>query len=465
MPNYTTSYSTKNKPRYRKNLGNQLPGGRRRQQRRKNAQYLRRSQGFGGRRRSGHGYGGNDRRPYAIIVVGCAFLLFVASIVWYANRSVEIELNGETTKVRIHSDIERIISDQELDLKPGNLLAVDDEVIEKGGGTAYTVSLKGKKLSKKQIASVEIEGGEKLTIEDGEDIYEPHDVKATAIDPAITVEGSGALSYVETWGEAGRSEVWTGDLTGKTVDKGMVKQPVDAHVVRTAITPDVKGKKFVALTFDEGPSDQTREILRILSEKDARATFFVSGDKVAAQATSVRAIAASGNELGTNAYEDIDLTELSGEDLRAQITKSFDAVEQASGKRPVLLRPPFGAFSDENWAAAMDLVSGVVTWNVDSGDWLLQGADAVVNTVIGSIGNGDVILLTDNDATAAQTVEALPVLIDRLHEEGYELVTLSELIAADKDLKDVVDLTRAGLPKDAVLPVIEDGAESSDEEG
>ena len=154
MPNYTTSYSTKNKPRYHKNLGNQLPGGRRRQQRRKNTQYLRRSQGFGGRRRSGHGYGGNDRRPYAIIVVGCAFLLFVASIVWYANRSVEIELNGETTKVRIHSDIERIISDQELDLKPGNLLAVDDEVIEKGGGTAYTVSLKGKKLSKKQIASV-----------------------------------------------------------------------------------------------------------------------------------------------------------------------------------------------------------------------------------------------------------------------------------------------------------------------
>ncbi len=88
-----------------------------------------------------------------------------------------------------------------------------------------------------------------------------------------------------------------------------------------------------------------------------------------------------------------------------------------------------------------------------------------MNTVIGSIGNGDVILLTDNDATAAQTVEALPVLIDRLHEEGYELVTLSELIAADKDLKDVVDLTRAGLPKDAVLPVIEDDAESSDEEG
>ena len=127
MPNYTTSYSSKTKPRYRKNTGNQLPSGRRRQQRRKGAQYLRRSQGFGGRRRPGHGYGGNDRRVYALIMVGCAFLLFVASIVWYANRSVEITLNGAAVKVRINSDIERVISDQELELEPGDLLAVDDE--------------------------------------------------------------------------------------------------------------------------------------------------------------------------------------------------------------------------------------------------------------------------------------------------------------------------------------------------
>lgn len=454
MPHYTTSYATKTKPRYRKNPGNQLPRARQRQQRRKGAQYLRRSQGFGGRRRSGHGYGGNDRRPYAIIVVGCAFLLFVASIVWYANRSVEITLNGEPTKVRIHSDISRIISDQELSLKPGNLLAVDDEVLEKEGGTAYTVTLKGKKLSTKQIKAVDIEGGEELTIEDGEDVYEPHDVEATVIEPTLTVEGNGALSYVETWGEPGRSEIWTGELTGKVADKGVVKQAVNAHVVRTAITPDVKGKKYVALTFDEGPSERTQDIVRVLSEKGVRASFFVSGDKAQGNEVALRVLAASGNEIGTNAYEDTDLSELSAKELRSSISKSFDAVEEASGKRPVLLRPPFGAFSDENWAAAMDLVSAVVTWNVDSGDWLLGGASSVVETVVGSIGNGDVVLLTDNDETAAQALEALPELIDRLQEEGYELVTLSELVATDKDLADVVDLTQAGLPKGAVLPVM-----------
>lgn len=455
MPQYTTSYSTKVKPRYRKNTGNQLPGGRRRQQRRKGAQYLRRSQGFGGKRRSGHGYGGNDRKAYALIVVGCAFLLFVASVVWYANRSVEITLNGETVKVRIHSGVSRLIEDGSVEPAPGDLLAVDDKVLEKGGGTPYSIELDGKKLTVAEASDVEFEGGEKLAIEDGEDVYEDHDVAATEIQPSLTVEGTGPIGYVETWGEAGRSEVWTGSQTGKVVDKGVVKEPVDAVVKRASVLPSKKGKKYIALTFDEGPSAQTEEIVRILEEKDAKATFFIEGDKVSSSnADAVRAIVESGNEIGANAFSDVNLGELSASDLREQIAKGFDAVNGASGATTSLLRPPFGEFSDQNWADAMDLVSAVVTWNVDSGDWLLQGASSVVETVMGSVGNGDIVLLTDNDATAAQTVEALPQLIDRLREEGFELVTLSELIETDEDLKAAIDTSKAGLPKGATLPVL-----------
>ena len=464
MPNYTTSYSSKTKPRYRKNTGNQLPGGRRRQQRRKGAQYLRRSQGFGGRRRPGHGYGGNDRRVYALIMVGCAFLLFVASIVWYGNRSVEITLNGASVKVRINSDIERVISDQELELEPGDLLAVDDEVLEKGGGTAYTVTLGGKKVSGKKRASIQLEGGEEVTIEDGEDVYEDHDVAATTIEPTLTVEGTGPVRYVETWGKAGRSEVWTGSKTGKVVDKGVVEEPVNALVKCASVLPGKKDEKYVALTFDEGPSNQTEEIIRILQEKGVKATFFVSGDKVASNSAAVRAIAESGNEIGTNAYSDVDLRELGASDLRDQITKGFEAVSDAAGTSTALLRPPFGEFSEENWAAAMDLVSVVVTWNVDSGDWLLQGADSVIETVTGSVSNGDIVLFTDNDATASQTVEALPQLIDRLLESGYKLVTISELIATDDDLADAIDVSSAGLPKGASLPSVTQDSSSGTSE-
>ena len=454
MPNYTTSYSSQNKPRYRKNTGNQLPSGRRRQQRRKGAQYLRRSQGFGGRRRSGRGYGGNDRKAYALIIVGCAFLLFVASIVWYVNRSVEITLNGQAVKVRIHSDIERVIADQGLEPSPGDLLSVNDKVLQKGAGSAYTVSLDGKELSAKKAASLEIEGGEELSIEDGADVYEDHDIQVTEIEPTLTVEGSGPVRYVETWGKAGRSEVWTGRQTGEVVDKGVVEEPVDAVIKCVSVLPSAKGKKYVALTFDEGPSERTADIVRILEEKGVKATFFVEGDKVAGASDALRAIEESGNELGTNAFADVDLGEMSATELRDQISRSFDAVENATGERPTLLRPPFGSFSDRNWADAMDLMGAVVTWNVDSGDWLLQGAASVVETVAGSVGNGDIVLLTDNEATVGQTVEALPQIIDRLKEAGYELVTVSELISTDDDLKAVVKTGRTGIPKGACLPVL-----------
>ena len=108
----------------------------------------------------------------------------------------------------------------------------------------------------------------------------------------------------------------------------------------------------------------------------------------------------------------------------------------------------------------MDLVSAVVTWNVDSGDWLLPGAQSVADTVMGSVSNGDVVLLTANESTAAQTAEALPLLIDQLQAKGYELVTLSELIATDEDLSAELDVSSVKMPKGATLPQLAKDADT-----
>lgn len=82
----------------------------------------------------------NSRKPYAFIAVGCAFLFFVASIIWYANREVDITLNGADAKARINSSIEQLIEDQQLEPTPGNLLAVDDSVLKKEGGERVSSS-------------------------------------------------------------------------------------------------------------------------------------------------------------------------------------------------------------------------------------------------------------------------------------------------------------------------------------
>ena len=100
----------------------------------------------------------------------------------------------------------------------------------------------------------------------------------------------------------------------------------------------------------------------------------------------------------------------------------------------------------------MDLVSAVVTWNIDSGDYQLQGADTVVENVMGSVGNGDVILLTDSDAVGEQALSALPELLSRLREEGYRVVSVGELVASDPDLAEEVSLSKVKMPDGAVLP-------------
>ena len=137
-------------------------------------------------------------------------------------------------------------------------------------------------------------------------------------------------------------------------------------------------------------------------------------------------------------------------------------MKKAGGGKVSLVRPPFGEFSEQNWADAMDMVSAVVSWNVDSGDWLLPGAATVADTVVGSVRNGSIVLLTDNETTCAQTVEALPQIIDRLQAEGYEFVTLSEMIATDDDLKDLVDLSEVRMPKKASLPVVQKDSEQGE---
>lgn len=450
MPNYTTSYSKKPRKPHMRRDDNHLPSAHRRAQRKPGVQYLHHSQGFGRRGASRRPRRDNRRRPYAIIAVACAALLFMASVVWYINRGVTVSLNGSDVSVRIHSSVAQLIEDQQLDYRAGDLLAVDDTVLEKRGGERYSVVLDGEQIEADDLAATELVGGEELEISGGRDEYEEHDVAATDIQPTLEIKGTGAIGYVETWGVPGRSEVWTGKVSGKTADRGVVQEVQNCVVRMTSVSP--KEGKYVALTFDEAPSSYTSQILQILEEKGATATFFMQGDRVEANQAAARQIAEAGCEIGLNGMADVDLTELSGEELRQQLTQGFEAIANATGETVSLLRPPYGLFSDAEWAQAMDLVSAVVTWNLDSGDYLLPGADAVVENVVGSISNGNIVFLTDNDECGEQTLEALPQIIDQLQASGYEIVSLSQLVDTDEELAEALDLSKVSMPEGAALP-------------
>ena len=319
-------------------------------------------------------------------------------------------------------------------------------------GEKLSVKVDGKRVKQGKWDSRELEGGEKVTVKDGRNTYEKHEIQATVIEPKLKVEGTGAIEYVQTWGVQGRSEVWVGEQSGKTQDRGEVVPATDCVVACASVAP--KGnKKYVALTFDEGPSGATKQILQVLKEKGVTATFFLSGDAAEASPATAKAIVDAGCEIVSNGYSDDSLKGQDREAVREQITKGTDAIKSATGVKTMLLRAPYAAFDEQNWIDAMDLVSAVVSWNIDSGDWLLNGADEQVSTVLDSVTPGNIVLFTDRDECAEQTLEALPQIIDGLIADGYKIVTLSDLVKTDTSLsKKLTSLTKATMPKDAVFP-------------
>lgn len=184
----------------------------------------------------------SSRLPYALIAVGCALVLFIAAVVGYVNRSVDVELNGQKTAVRVGSTLQNLIDDRELTdtYDAGDLLAVDDSVLKRHGGEKLSVKVDGKRVKQGKWDSRELEGGEKVTVKDGRNTYEKHEVQATVIEPKLKVEAR-ALSVCADVGCQGRSEVWVGEQSGKTQDRGEVVPATDCVVACASVAP--KGNK------------------------------------------------------------------------------------------------------------------------------------------------------------------------------------------------------------------------------
>lgn len=462
MPKLTTSYQTNQRLRRtvrKKRAGSQSV---RLRPSDKNMPDLRHSQGFGKRAPKAPRRRRDSRLTYVFIAVGAAVVVFVASIVWYLNRPVTITLNDAEASVRINSTIEQVISSQGLELKPGDLLAVDDSVLEEDAGDPYAVTVDGKKISVDDAATLELHGGEKVVVEDGDDTYEEHSVDATSIEPQLTVEGDGPVQYVETWGVPGRSEVWTGAVSGKTQDRGVVREVQDCVVRCESVIPDDEDNEYIALTFNGSPSSETEEILAVLKEKGVTATFFMAGEDVEADEGTAKRIVDAGCEVGSMGLTGDGVSDLDSVTLREQLEAGFDALETATGSPSRLFRGPLESFGDAQWAAAMDLVACNVQWNIDSGDWLEPGADTIASNVLDYASNGSIVLLTDG-ATDGQMLEALPMIIDGLLDDGYRLVTVTELIATDDDMPTRLAKAEVGMPRGAALPTPQDSEGETDD--
>jgi len=183
-------------------------------------------------------------------------------------------------------------------------------------------------------------------------------------------------------------------------------------------------KKYVALTFDDGPHPEyTGEILKILSEKNAPATFFIVGNRAELHPTLLRRIKQANCEIGNHTYDHVDLSKICSGEFLNQMEKCNRAIYNATGEYPKIYRPPFGRISKLNEQSLSDKMSKIL-WTVDSSDWTERNKDKIVEKVVGSVKHKSIILMHD---FYSQSVEALPEIIDALRERGYEFVTVSKL--------------------------------------
>ncbi|HEY1125872.1 MAG TPA: polysaccharide deacetylase family protein [Sphingobium sp.] len=266
--------------------------------------------------------------------------------------------------------------------------------------------------------------------------------------PGTDVEGSGEILRIAASPKGG-SRILSFGKDGAIIDQKLLTLPSPYVVERTGATDPKK----IAITFDDGPDpDWTPRILDILKAKHAPGTFFVIGENALEHPEILRRLVAEGNEVGNHSYTHPNLAEVSPLGVKLELNATQRLIEAYTGRSTRLFRAPyFGdaepTTADELLPAALAQQAGytIVGLHVDPDDWKTPGVEHIVHDAVREVlagspeRSGNIILLHDGGGNRAQTIAALPQIIDQLRARGYQFVTASEL---------------AGLSRDTVMPPV-----------
>jgi peptidoglycan-N-acetylglucosamine deacetylase len=202
-----------------------------------------------------------------------------------------------------------------------------------------------------------------------------------------------------------------------------------------AYTPFVRAgiprRRLIALTFDDGPSPYTPQIVRVLVRMHAPATFFVVGQQLTYFAAGLRDEVRHGFVIGDHTENHPPLNLMSRALQYAQIRDAALRIEDLGGSFPRLFRPPYGVYDARTLGNLRRLHMLMVMWSVDPRDWVRPGARVIVRRVLAAARPGAIVELHDGGGDRSQTVSVVPAIIRALRRRGYQLVTVPELLAGD----------------------------------
>jgi peptidoglycan-N-acetylglucosamine deacetylase len=188
---------------------------------------------------------------------------------------------------------------------------------------------------------------------------------------------------------------------------------------------------YIAMTFDDGPSaNLTPKLLDLLAAHRIKATFFVIGQNVVDHPEIVERAAREGHEIGNHSWSHPFLAKLSDDAVRRELRRTDDAIKNAAGVRPKVMRPPYGSITarQKRWIHD-EFGYEIILWDVDPLDWKRPGPMTVCNRIVKETRPGSIVLSHD---IHPGTIEAMPATLSQLETKGFKFVTVSELIQMAK---------------------------------
>ncbi len=374
--------------------------------------------------------------PYLVAVLVFAALVVSAIL----NPPVyAVTVNGSRRFVLRGTTIQKLLDGKVASPTPGDLLAVDGSVIKQGGGDPFVATVDGRQTTD---PGTRLGVDAQVQIDDGDDVTEEYDERTEKVPYSIDGDYETLSSYyngafhILSQGADGEQLVRTGKVSGKSVAT-VTKEPVDATY--TVCNADVGGQKLIALTFDDGPWDTTPELLDVLKKNGAHATFFTVGKQVDKYPDTVKREHEEGHQVCTHTWDHaagsgqgVNLTYMSAEEQTDELEKGFEAVDSALGTEVTrIFRAPGGNYYGSAVSNLGGRVVAEVGWDVDTEDWRRPGVDSLVKT-LEKAKPGQVILMHDGGGDRTQTIKALSKALPELRKQGYQFVTIDELIAADQ---------------------------------
>lgn len=184
-----------------------------------------------------------------------------------------------------------------------------------------------------------------------------------------------------------------------------------------------EGRKKIALTFDDGPHPYyTEQLLKGLKERNVKATFFITGKNVETYPEIVKKIHEEEHLIGNHTYNHTQLTSKNQESFKQEIIRTNKIIKEVTGEDTIFIRPPYGSWNKE---FEKELNMFPVLWTIDPLDWCSSNVSCIVSSVCARAGENDIILMHDQYKT---TVTAALEIVDELTEQGYEFVTVDELL-------------------------------------